>query len=422
VSLLSSTLTGAIAKSSPTQPKIATEIELLLCCARTVVEPHQTERIRGLVQQPINWEWLLELAIGHAVMPLLAKNLTTVCPDAIPETVGQQLRAYSYQLTLRNLSLTGELCRLLQLLKEHDIQAIPFKGPILAASVYGNIALRQFGDLDIWVHPRDFLKARTLLLLKGEYCVKPSYFLTEEQEISHLLSGYECSLYSADGQVALDLHQELSGGTFFAYPVQFEEMWERLELVSVAGSQLQSLQYEDLLLYLCVHGSKSLWERLGWICDVAEFVQAHPTIDWERMLVRAQLLYCERMLILGLLLANRLLDTPLSETVSQRIHADLQSQSLANQVCNKFLLGKYGITQKINLEKFMFNFRVLNRRRDRLMCIYKNFVWHGLQPLRRLIYPTQKDYSFLPLPPSFYPLYYLIRPFRLIHEYRKITH
>jgi hypothetical protein len=391
----------------------------LLCCARTVVEPHQAERIKALVQQSINWEWLLELAIGHAVMPLLAKNLSTVCPDAVPEAVGQQLRVYSYQLTLRNLSLTGELCRLLQLLEEHDIQAIPFKGPILAALVYGNIALRQFGDLDIWVHPRDFLKARTLLLSKGGYCAKPSYFLTEEQEIAHLLSSCECSLFSADGQVAIDLHQELSGGTFFSYPVQFEEMWQRLETVSIVGKQFHGLPPEDLLLYLCVHGAKSAWERLSWICDIAEVVRTYPTLQWERVIERAKMLRCERMLLLGLLLAYTLLDTPLPEVVLQRIQADSGGQFLVAQVCEQIHLGKYGLTMTFTLKMFIFHLRVLEHQQDRLRCCIRNFSVHGLGALWRTINPTYKDKIFLPLPRSLYLLYFLIRPFRLVTGWRK---
>jgi hypothetical protein len=395
------------------------EFELLLCCARTSLTQQQAERIETLLQQSIDWQFVIELAVAHGVMPLLAKSLNTVCPEAIPNEVLQQLRIYCYQLTLKNLSLTGELCKLIQLLNRHNIPAIPFKGPLLAVSVYGNVALRQFSDLDILVRPQDFLAARTLLMSKAGYCAKESHFLTTAQELAYLQSSYECSLFSPDQQVVIDLHQELSGGTFFSYPVQFEQLWERLEPISTIGNKLHSLSSDDLLLYLCVHGAKSRWERLGWICDVAELIRVQPQIDWEQVFEKAKTSNCERMLLLGLQLAHTLLDTPLAEAIAQQIQADSTCQLLATQVCEQIQSNTQGLTKKFTLKMLMFQLRVLDRQSDRRDCCYQSFVWHGLKPLYRLINPTLRDYQFLPLPQFLHIIYYFIRPFRLVYEYGK---
>ena len=47
---------------------------------------------------------------------------------------------------------------------------------------------------------------------------------------------------------------------------------ERLEEVGVAGTTFLTLPADVLLVALCVHGAKHVWERLGWIVDVAELI------------------------------------------------------------------------------------------------------------------------------------------------------
>jgi len=55
---------------------------------------------------------------------------------------------------LHNFFLTKELLELLTLFEAHCIPASPYKGPALAIMAYGNLALRQFSDLNILVHKR----------------------------------------------------------------------------------------------------------------------------------------------------------------------------------------------------------------------------------------------------------------------------
>src|SRR2546427_4838564 len=129
--------------------KMRAESELLLCCARGSLDNERVERLRSLIRGGIDWPYLLRQAEAHGVMPLLSWQLARNCLDAIPRPILDQLQKYYYSNARSNFLLTEELLRLLDLLTSHGIRAIPFKGPALAASVYGNIALRQFCDLDL---------------------------------------------------------------------------------------------------------------------------------------------------------------------------------------------------------------------------------------------------------------------------------
>ncbi|MCK4389505.1 MAG: nucleotidyltransferase family protein [Desulfobacterales bacterium] len=63
-----------------------------------------------------------------------------------------------------NVIFTEKLLNLPNLFEAHGIPALPFKGPVLAQTVYGDLSRRQFVDLDILVQRRNVLKAKDLLI------------------------------------------------------------------------------------------------------------------------------------------------------------------------------------------------------------------------------------------------------------------
>jgi hypothetical protein len=143
------TLTQASAKTPTLCDHSVSVKELLLYCAQTPIDSEIAERIRTLLQQDIDWAYLIQTAAQHGVMPLLYQSLNTTCPEAVPKANLAQLRNYFHTNAQRNLFLTKELLKLLTLFETHSIPAIPFKGPVLAVSAYGNLSLRQISDLDI---------------------------------------------------------------------------------------------------------------------------------------------------------------------------------------------------------------------------------------------------------------------------------
>jgi hypothetical protein len=62
-----------------------------------------------------------------------------------------QLREWGVRHTEHNFLLTEELLALLSELEANGIPEIAYKGPGLAAMIYGDLAMRQFNQLDIIV-------------------------------------------------------------------------------------------------------------------------------------------------------------------------------------------------------------------------------------------------------------------------------
>lgn len=323
-------MTASFSKLSPGIPAADTrpEILLLLCCARTRIDSERAEQIRTLLRGDIDWMYLIRTAFQHSVMPLLYWNLHATCAKDVPDPILDQLRRRFHANSVRNLFLIRELLTLLALLDQHGILAIPYKGPVLAASVYGNFALRQFGDLDILVREQDAVCAKDLLLSRGyrlQYQPPAAY----EAIFRHFRQTYD--LVRGDGQVFVELHWNvISWPVFFSPDSAF--VWERLELVSLAGMPVHTLAPEEVLPVLCVHGAKHHWERLGWICDVAELLRIYPGINWERVMAQASCLHGARALYLGLSLARSLLGAAVPEDILRQMQVDPVVPSLAARI------------------------------------------------------------------------------------------
>jgi Uncharacterised nucleotidyltransferase len=338
------------------------ELQLLLCCARTHMECQRAEQIGTLLRGDIDWAYLIRTALQHSILPLLYWNLNATCPKAVPETIMDQLRRRFHANSVRNLFLIKELLTLLSLLEQHGIPAIPYKGPVLAASVYGNFALRQFGDLDILVREQDAVRAKDLLLSQ-EYRLQYQPPAAYEAIFRHFRQTYD--LVRRDGQAFVELHWDvISWPLFFSRGSAF--LWERLELVSLAGMPVRKLAPEDVLSLLCVHGAKHHWERLGWICDVAELVRTYPEINWTRVIEQANRLGGARMLYLGLFLAWRLLGAAVPEDILRRMQADHVVQSLATRVRLQLFAGDNGLLGAV--ERHAFYLKLGERMRDKVRC------------------------------------------------------
>src|SRR6185295_14836569 len=120
-----------------------------------------------------------------------------------------------------------------------------------------------------------------------------------------------------------------------------------------------------LVLSLCVHGSKHLWERLAWICDVAELVKTRTDLNWSVLLERAVSTGNERMLFLGLYLANNLLDAPLPLHVESKVAKEKMVPSVANEVSERLFSGVRPTPASIS-ESFRFNWGMRSGWRSRL--------------------------------------------------------
>jgi len=164
------------------------------------------------------------------------------------------------------------------------------------------------------------------------------------------------------------------------------------------------------LLILCVHGSKHLWKRLIWICDIARLLEQQRQLDWPRLLQRADSLGSRRMLFLGLHLAHTLSGAPVPPAIQSRIQHDPTVIALAARTY-RILFTTDADLPLLTEPTFSISMRERRQDKGRMLRHYCGIY------LRSAITPTDKDQNIVPLPRYIAWLVYLIHPIRLVYEY-----
>jgi hypothetical protein len=353
-------------------------------------------QLRFLLTQEINWDYLLATAQAHGVLPLLHKHLLG---SNVPAHFLPRLKRESVANSQSVLHLVGKQLRVYKLFKENGVPIALFKGPLLAQMAYGEISLRQAGDIDVLIRRRDFENARALLESLG-YEMSPQ--LTPAQLASHLNNHCELQFMRDEWFTVVDLHWDLAPRSF-VFKLSTDEVMSRLQTVSLAGVTVETFGTEDLVLYLSMHGAKHLWRRLEWIASLAESVRAAPNLDWDVLVQRAEKAHATRMLALGLRLVETFSDVHVPTHVLANIDSERAMQRMSEQVRQQ-LSNVFGAAE--STETNLYNLRIMDRKRDAL-----------ISTLRAIFVPTVPDWQALSLPAPLHSLYYAFRPLRLSKVY-----
>jgi hypothetical protein len=391
------------------------EVELLLSGARARVDAETAARINALARNIDDWDYLIRLGTFHRVLPLLYRTFKQTCWKILPASTSALLRNHFDLNTKRNFLLTAELLKLLSAFELHGIKAVSFKGPILAASIYGNIALREFRDLDILVRKKDISKASDILISEG-------FTFLQSTEASHeiidrtlepdLLAPLNPNFYTfvRDGGVNVDLQWRITR-RLFSFSLDSEQLWNNLQDFPLGGRIISTFRPETLLPILCAHGFKHSWRRLKWICDIAELVECYHSGNYTNQFDRALGNGGRRMVSLGLLLAHEVLKAPLPSNLVKEIRSDSLVKSSATQVCQGLFVEPHPPPKEA--DSFIAYFRMAASWREKI-----RYTLHYLgEQFGSVFAPTSIEHLVLPLPRRLMFLYYAFRPVRLITKY-----
>jgi hypothetical protein len=373
---------------------IGAEWPLLLAACSAPPAKEKLERLRALAGKPVSWLSVCDLADRHGTAPLLYQALTEAGAE-VPADAMRLLRE-RYQLNLhKSLFLTRELIRVLNRLSQSNIQVMPYKGATLAEQMYGDIALRQAGDIDLLIRPGDLGKIKESVRGLGYV---PHDQLSAAEERAYLRSGYECAFDSPAGRNVIEVQWAIQP-RFYAVDLAMEELFQRAVTVTVAGQAMRTPSAEDQLLILSVHAAKHVWGRLIWLCDIARIMQA-PAVKWDRAAEQASKLGIARILGVTVLLANHLLGSPIPAALQRIVSGDHEAGALAKEIGAQIASGTSHDVE--SLEYFRMMMRLRERRADRIRFV------------QRLVFtPGPGEWKAVRLPEPLFPLYRLVRVARL---------
>lgn len=281
---------------------------------------HAPATLSELLSHSIDWPLLIQAADYHGLTPLLWFHLQQFSTQ-VPATHAEELRKTAMVVTRNNLKLVSELGQLLPALGP---KAMPYKGPLLAEYLYGNIGLRPAVDLDIIVPPASARDAIEMLAKYG-YRIDPP--LIGAQLDSALRWNYEVALMNGD--VALDLHWDVVARGV-SVSLGFDHIRERATRRTIAGVSVLWPSPEDHFLLLAVHAGKHLWRKLAWVADIAQLTRQEP-MDWECLIERARASRCLRMLLVTAKLAADIFGANIPENATRAIDEDNAVKEMASK-------------------------------------------------------------------------------------------
>jgi hypothetical protein len=343
------------------------ELEFVLRYARPRPSAAELGHAAALLRSGVRWDRLVQLAGWHRMLPLLHATLHALGWDGVPDEVREELRRVFVTNAQLSLRCTRTLLELLAELEAAGIPALPYKGPALAAQVYGSLALRQVGDLDVLVRRGDVLRARELLFARGYHPVHP---LTPAALRFALRNRYHETLVHPT-LVPVELHWAFTNVDIH-FPLAMEDVLPHARKINLGGQSVRVFGHEDQLIILSVHGAKHRWRRVEWVRGFSELVTlAASEVDWDLALARARAARVEARFLFGLHLAAEVLGAPVPAEVARRAREAPHAQALEAEVWGLWERSRRPTESKrgVGVPLTWFQFRLSDGVMDKLRLL-----------------------------------------------------
>ena len=366
--------------------------ELDLLCLAVRPKPDLT-RIRDLLRKGVDHPFLIRLAEGHGVRPQLFRCLDELSWESVPGSERRSLELFRQQHLVRTLTLSSELRRLAASFDVKEIPFVTFKGPALAIALYGDLAHREYNDIDVLVPEHRLDDAEDVVASLG-YRNSQGERAFRRAFLAHL---QQHAFERADGEGAIDLHWAL-GGTYVRFPLKAADVWNDLHRISIGDHDIPTVAGANLALLLAGHGTKEVWKLLKWVGDFALMIDRHRDLDWSDIHRRARAQGCGDAILLGCGVARELLEVAVPGELADLV---AKSERVGARTASVISRMREGLQPLGQTETFA-DLGLCDRRLDRIKGT-----------LKLIFTPTPGDYAALKLPPALWGAYYATRPFRL---------
>jgi Uncharacterised nucleotidyltransferase len=377
------------------------ENKLQLYCARTKIPEDTQNEVENLVSLPLDWEEVLKSASWHGVAPLLYHNLKGI--SCIPLWVMEQLKRAYHGNMARNMYLYAELRRILERFGEKGLDVIVLKGAALAQTVYGDIALRPMGDIDLLVRKEDLPYAEEIMSTLN-YNTDMDSKSQEWYRHNHFhLSPY----IHPDKSVVVEIHHHIIDPPFHA---DIDKWWERARETKIANCKILTPSAEDMLLHLCLHLFNHGYDKslLRGLCDISETLRYYEEeLNWIKFQDEVSKYGFNKLAYSILYLVKRLQknnDNSLSWLKPTNVPIDLKLVALLE----KRIFTDDGISSTIP--------------GPLVQWIAADKFWDKVKILITRIFPTREvisDRYSISLSSKKLYFYYLVRPYKLFLKYGK---
>ena len=312
-----------------------TEDRLLLACAGAPFRPGGSKRVGELLRSDLDWDYVLETSIRHAISPLVHVALEQAAPEKLaaltPPPIRDELRRLHEMTRARSRRLYAALEEIARSFGGDGVDALALKEIPLAVQAFPDVALRPIGDLDLLIRVDDYDRAVASLGALGfEPLPQRELPFTRKYAGAH-------HLRRAEDEVWVDLQWNLAErewdlygeGSFTFDP---ETMWDgAAPFVLGPDAVLVAPRPEPMLFHLCLHAEGHAYGEIVLFVDVAALLH-RETIDWDAVADLARRYDAEASVYYVLLFAQRLLGASVPNDALQELEPAYFSGEMANAV------------------------------------------------------------------------------------------
>lgn len=374
------------------------ELALLLSCARARLGVPGDRALDEHVVGGLDWVQFIRLCRAHSMLTLVRGQLDQRLQHA-PASVMRAFAQAEIEPVARTALLSQELGRVARVLNDAGVPVLAYKGLALSLQAYGDVRARTFQDLDVLVRPTDFRRARSALL---DSCYRTSGAGRAEPHPVMFLSECDETLIHQTSGLVVELHWAVTP-PYFGVRYDVDDLLRRSVPLAAGDLTLRAPRPEDTVVLMSINGVKDGWGRLETVMAVAEIVRREPDLDWDLIWRIAAKAGARRMLRIALELVALLFEIPLPAHVRGRSDLDPGAQAIAAQVRDRLYANPMTAPDWRGRLNFVLRAHDSQARRIGLL-------------LRRALTPTERDVATFPLPTSLWPLYYLLRPIRLLRS------
>lgn len=368
------------------------ELQVLIRAGEATLDKGKKTQLELLVKdKAIDWEKVYHLACVHQIRPLLLKDISGLQDVTIPTEIIQKLKADCFRISARGLANTNEMLRLLEIFRQNNIVAVPYKGAYLANKYYGDFGLREFSDIDLFVNMEDINSIKNILI-REKY--NPEYDLKPEHKSMFFDVYCEYNFNSSSKLYHVEPHYR-SNHKYCDIQLHLSDFRKQILSDTINDKTINTLSEEaHLILTITNHGINEGWTSLKYIFDLHQILRKiDKTFDWNYTIEKFRELHILPIFLVGV---------SLIETVFQYsapdVLRDLIDSSKIQKLSQKRLL-KLHTYHRLNFDsqwnKFLFNIQCRTSFVSKLKMFYYQFSTPNKSEMEIIVLPKWLSFLYL---------------------------
>lgn len=397
-------------------------VAIIIQACRVHLQTATLKELDELIEKnDINWQQVALFSKMHRIRPVVFRVLlNSIAPASLKEKLKRELQVN----TLLNFSIASETERIIDRLAKDHIHAIPYKGVAYSKQFYEDISMRESSDIDLVIDEADLPKTFSIFEQEGytpfnlanyqslgyeRYCqvekdlcfdktistgigTKQSFHVELHYKITHPRFGAPATLNQFD--LSTTVASELNQGA-----ARFLHAKEHYRAIMLHHLLHDGLEYLKIFVDLATGYKKlSTDTGLNLVPPTEEPVDSHRSLEK---------VYHTNIVFL-------VMDQLFGVGQTAVINKTQSEEKAAHYFLNFNLQGTVGRYQRHRVFSLLNHYRrtIANRatliRDKKQRRVFQRRFWI------ELFLPQQADQEAVPLPRFLAPLYFIIRPIRIL--------